>query len=113
MALYALSFLHFKFLLRKPRDLLATFVILMIWGFHESSLDISTARYLRHDTLQAFDHKGYKTLEEVILNWLHGLLDIWIGLISIFHSCFQRLGRATGCDCGTPWTFLLHFFEEY
>ena len=21
------------------------------------------------------------------------------------------LGRAAVCDCGTPWTFLVHFFE--
>ena len=25
-------------------------------------------------------------------------------------SSFRCLGRAAVCDCGTPWTFLLHFF---
>ena len=48
--LSAEGFLHFMFLLRKARALLAVFVILVAWGFHERSLDISTPRYLAHDT---------------------------------------------------------------
>ena len=32
------------------------------------------------------------------------------GLDSSVSSSSWGLGRAAVCDCGTPWTFLLHFF---
>ena len=51
-ALYLTKFKAFRlrFLLRKPRDLFALLVILVIWGFQDRSLAMSTPKYLAEAT---------------------------------------------------------------
>ena len=79
-------FLALRFLLKKPRDLFAVFVILVIWGFHDKSLAMSMPRYFAEDTTSSvWPCKVY----EVWSGYLDGVTQIiwhFPGLNSISQS---------------------------
>ena len=104
MALYAFSlideFCVRRFLLRKPSDLFAVLVILLIWVFQERSFAMSTPRYLALATSSRvspcrvyFVGRGERDLVMCITWHLLGL-----NCISHVISHTWRMSRSA-CDC--------------
>ena len=104
MALYAFSlsevFCVLRFLLRKPSDLFAVMVIMLIWVFQDRSFAMSTPRYLALATASRvspcrvyFVGRGERDLVMCITRPLLGL-----NCISHVISHSWRMSRFP-CDC--------------